>query len=389
MSEKDIFYLDTILPEPDKIFGFEYKSVNEIVDNCIFVFDTNVLFVPFDASKKNLSEIRRILLKLKKEGRLYLPARAAREFGNNRAKRLGDLFLKIRQAKENLNTGHFKIEDYPLLQDNTSYKKVINNYEKIVDLINSSRKLLDSIESDILRWNWNDNVSKLYKEIFTTEIIKEVQKSKEGLIEDLKFRIEHKIAPGYKDSGKLDDGIGDLIIWQTAQEIARDENKDLILVSNDQKNDWFYKQDKKGLYPKYELFDEFRRTTNGKSIQIIDFPKFLEVLDAAPETITEMKESIEKTIDSNRFSKHYSENDLLEGMMIEHRKFGCGEIRSIYKNSRGNSWIEVDFKDFGVKKLLLKFTPMRILNNAHNFLLMNPDFDGDPKTYQLLDIDEE
>ncbi len=387
MSEKDYFYLEKVLPEPEKIFSFDYKTLDSVLKTCVFVLDTNVLFVPFDASEKNLEEIKKIFLKLKKDNRLFLPARVVREFANNRAKRIGDLFLKIRQTKDSLNTGTFKTEDYPLLQGNAAYQELLSNYGKIIELIKSSRKLLENVESDILSWNWDDNVSRTYKEIFTAETIREVQKDKDKLIEDLKFRIEHKIAPGYKDSGKIDDGIGDLIVWQTALEIAKDENKDLIFVSNDQKNDWFYKQDKKGLYPKYELFDEFRRFTNGKSMQIINFPAFLELLDATPETVNEIKESIRK-IEDVEFPKNHSPEKLLEGMMIEHRKFGRGIIKQIFNNQRGNAWFEVDFKDYGSKKLLIKFTPMKIINNAHNFLLMHPDFDGDPKTYQLLDEDE-
>lgn len=385
MSEKkDIFYLDNIFPDASKIFSFEYKPLNELVDNSIFILDTNVLFVPFDTSEKNLEDIKNILLKLKGEDKLFLPARVAREFADNRAKRLGDLFLKLRQTKDNLNSGNYKIEDYPLLQGNKSYKKVLENFDKISELIKSSRKLLNNVESDILSWNWNDNVSKTYKEIFTEDIIIEVEKSKEDLINDLKYRIEHKIAPGYKDSNKLDDGIGDLIIWQTAMEIAKSKNMNLILVSNDQKNDWFYKQDKTGLYPKYELFDEFRRYTDGLSLQIINFPKFLEIQHARAETIKEVKESIKKVEDIRKtYLTNLSSDDLMKGLMIDHRRFGIGIITELDKET-----MKVNFEKYGTKKLLIRFSPIKILNNSHNFHIKNPDFDGDPKTYQLLDLDE-
>lgn len=385
MSEKkDIFYLDNIFPDAPKIFSFEYKPLNELVDNSIFILDTNVLFVPFDTNEKNLEDIKNILLKIKGEDKLFLPARVAREFANNRAKRLGDLFLKLRQTKDNLNSGNYKIEDYPLLQGNKNYKKVLENFDKLSELIKSSRKLLNNVESDILSWNWNDNVSKTYKEIFSEDIVIEVKKSKEDLIKDLKYRIAHKIAPGYKDSNKLDDGIGDLIVWQTAMEIAKSKNMNLILVSNDQKNDWFYKQDKTGLYPKYELFDEFRRFTGGLSLQIINFPKFLEIQHARAETIKEVRESIKKVEEIRKtYLTNLGSDDLMKGLMIDHRKFGLGIITEMDKDT-----MKVNFEQYGTKKLLIRFSPIKILNNSHNFLIKNPDFDGDPKTYQLLDVDE-
>ncbi len=146
--------------------------------------------------------------------------------------------------------------------------------------------------------NWNDNVSTIYKDIFTPEIIIEVQKSLKELEQDLLFRISYKVAPGYKDSGKADDGIGDLIIWQTIIEIANSKQKDVLFVTNDQKNDWFYRQDNLGLYPRFELYDEFRRKTGGKSIGIVNLLKFLKLSAANEETINEIK-----TIDEEKETK--------------------------------------------------------------------------------------
>ncbi|MDP1841780.1 MAG: PIN domain-containing protein [Sediminibacterium sp.] len=270
-DKKDIFYLDKIFPNADKIFSEDFKSAKEIMPNAIIVLDTNVLLVPFDTTEKNVIDIKSIYLKYKKEGRLFIPARVAREFANNRANRIGDIFLQIRQLKDNLNSGNFKINKYPILENNADYKEISKEFDSIQRSIKESRKRFDNLESHIQNWTWNDSVSIAYKEVFTKDIIVEVSKSQEELEKDLSFRIDYKVAPGYKDSKKPDDGIGDLLIWQTILEIAKAKNKDLIFVTNDQKNDWFYKQDKIGLYPKYELFDEFRRFTNGKSIAIINF----------------------------------------------------------------------------------------------------------------------
>lgn len=388
MTEKVHFYLEKVYPESDKIFSFEYSELDKIAKSCIFVLDTNVLFVPFDASEKSAVEIKNIFKKLKEKKRLYIPARVAREFANNRAKRIGELFLKIRQTKDNLNIGQFKIDDYPILEGTANYLNLKNSFSKIVELIKESRKELENIESNIKNWNWNDNVSKMYKDIFTSETIIEVKKAKEDIIEDLKFRIEYKVAPGYKDSGKIDDGIGDLIIWTTILEIAKDQNKDLIFVSNDQKNDWFYKQDKIGLYPKFELFDEFRRYTGGKNIHIINFPKFLELQNAKEETIIEIKETIEKTETDSDFSRAYSHKDLSIGLQIEHRRFGIGTITKLYQSGPGNEWVQIAFENGKTKHFILKFCDIRILNNSMNFLLRNEGFDGDEKTYQLSDEGE-
>lgn len=300
-ENKDIFYLDKVFPEPAQIFSENFKAAEKIITDGIIVLDTNVLLVPFDTSEKNVTDIKQIYLKYKSESRLFIPSRVAREFANNRANRIGDIFLQIRQLKENLNSGNFKVNQYPILQNNNDYKNLLQQFDNIQQGIKKSRKHLENLETHIQSWIWDDNVSKAYKEIFTPEIIIEVQKPREEIEKDLAFRIEYKVALGYKDSKKPDDGIGDLIIWQTLLEIAKTKGKDLIFITNDQKNDWFYKQDKIGLYPKYELFDEFRRFTGGKSISIISFVKFLELSKAKEETIEEIKITIKENSISEFF----------------------------------------------------------------------------------------
>lgn len=343
--------------------------------------------MPFDTNEKNVIDIKTIYLKYKSEKRLYIPARAAREFANNRANRIGDVFLQIRQIKDNLNSGSFKINQYPILHNNKDYKELLKQFESIQTSIKASRKHLDNLETHIQSWTWDDNVSQAYKEIFTPEVIIEVKKSKEDLEKDLEFRIEYRVAPGYKDSKKPDDGIGDLIIWQTILELAKEKGKDLIFVTNDQKNDWFYKQDKIGLYPKYELFDEFRRFTKGKSIAIINFIKFLELSNAKPETIEEIKTTIKENSSNDfksslaeRFLKQLSNKNnrpiLIEGMEIEHVKFGKGIVKKI--TNRGElERAEILFDREGEKHLLTKYADLKILDSPLNFLLQNPDFDGD------------
>jgi predicted nucleic acid-binding protein len=383
--KRDIFYLDKVFPEADKIFSENFKNAKEIIKNGIIVLDTNVLLVPYDTSEKNVYDIKSIYLNYKSQDRLYIPARVAREFANNRANRIGEIFLQIRQIKDNLNSGNFKINHYPILENNSDYNELTKQFKTIQKYIKTSRNHLDNLENHIQSWTWNDIVSQAYKEIFTAEVIIEVQKNEEDLERDLEFRIEYKIAPGFKDSKKPDDGIGDLVIWQTILELAKDKESDIVFVTNDQKNDWFYKQDKIGLYPKYELFDEFRRYTNGKSISIINFIKFLELSNAKAETIKDVKTTLEENLSVEIISSHYG---LIEGMEVEHPKFGKGKILSLDKMGVNETAI-VKFNEFGIKTLLVRFSSLKILDTGLNFLLQNPNFDGDPRTYQIKENAEE
>ena len=55
-------------------------------------------------------------------------------------------------------------------------------------------------------------------------------------------------------------------------------------------------------------------------------------------------------------------SELKVGMKIEHQKFGIGNITNIGAIS-GEASITVDFKNVGIKKLLLKFAKFNILND--------------------------
>lgn len=390
MSEnKDLFYLDKVFPEPDKIFSAQYKSLQDLFKTAIFVFDTNALLVPFDTSEKNLNEIKTIFLNLKENKRIFIPARVAREFAKNRANKLGDLFLNLRQLKNGLNTGTFKINDYPLLDGLEEYHYLKKNFVNIISEIKAARINIENLEKKILSWSWNDAVSLAYAEIFTTDIIENLSISNKDLEEDLKFRFNHKIAPGYKDSNKIDDGIGDLVIWHTILEIGKKYSSDVIFISNDEKNDWYHKQDKIGMYPRFELHDEFRRATNDKSFSIINFLRFLELSNAKSETLQEVKQSIEET--KKLIEENYQRGlkNLVIGLEIKHSKFGIGIITKITETKNSGQIVEVQFANHGRKLIMVNYALLKILETSNNFKLLKLHFDGEDNSYQLMDIEPE
>ncbi len=286
----DNYYLEKIFPDPKALFEFEFKDLNMIKKDCLFIFDTNVLFVLFLVSSKSFKDYKKICEKLRDANRLFIPARVAREFAKNRGDNIKTVFRKLHEARERLGKGGFDLNTLPILEENSDYKRIKTIEKKVADFKIEYRDKIDSITSEIKRWNWNDPVSEFYKTLWTSDSIVEMQFDDDKLKDSLKFRHEHQIAPGYKDKTKVDAGIGDLIVWQTIMEIAKDNGKDIAFVTNEEKNDWFYNEKNTALHPKFELFDEFRRFTGGQSIAIINFKEFLEVQEAKSETIDEVKE---------------------------------------------------------------------------------------------------
>lgn len=288
---QDKFYLEKVFPEADKIFSESHKTIEEIKDDCIYVLDTMVLLVPYFTSKESVQDFNKIFKKLKTSKRLLIPARVAREFAKNRGQKIAETYNKIIESQERLNKAQITLEKFPIFETNVDYIRLKGLESEISKLKDEYREKLKKLSEDLKSWKWDDPVSKMYKEIFTPETIVEVKQSEEDISKNLTFRFEHSIPPGYKktDQNKPDSGIGDLIIWQTTLEMGKDNNSNIVFVTNEEQNDWFYRHHGTAISPKHELLDEFRRFTNGKTISIVNFSTFLLSQQAQVETVNEVK----------------------------------------------------------------------------------------------------
>jgi len=232
---------------------------------------------------------------LLEEGRLIIPARVAREFANNRAKKLGELFQRLTNQQSKQHS--VQQESYPLLENIDEYTKLQEEAKNIALMVKDYQKTLASVIAKVESWAWNDPISLLYQELFTPNVVVECKKGTEELRKAHIERFALKIPPGYKDEGgKDDDGIGDLLIWQTILEIAADQKHSVIFVTGEKKADWWHNSNGRQLYPRYELVDEFRRASGGESFHIITFSRLLEMFGASSTAVNEVR--VEETASS-------------------------------------------------------------------------------------------
>jgi hypothetical protein len=79
-------------------------------------------------------------------------------------------------------------------------------------------------------------------------------------------RIEAEEPPGYMDAGKQDadlpeGGAGDYLVWYEATRYAKEQDRDLLIVTRDQKQDWWWRQQTDFIGPRPELTLEYHRLT--------------------------------------------------------------------------------------------------------------------------------
>jgi hypothetical protein len=325
-SNEDSSRLGSVYKDPYKIFSFSLSSAEETIKDCVFVLDTNVLLIPFGTGKQPLDEIGRIYKKLAKEKRLKIPAQVAREFASLRATKLTTVYQQLGTKRDKIS---IKTSEYPLLESLNEYQLLLKAEKSAQDAIRAFQDSIDTLLETIRNWRWNDPVSELYREIFTGETIAAPQISEDEFQKEASDRFARRIPPGYKDAAKEENAFGDLIIWKTILQVGRIQKKSVIFVSGDEKPDWWHQSNNVALYPRYELVEEFRRTTEGKSFHIFTFAEFLRRMGANATTVSQVEtEAVRQSVGSkvNESRDLYPEIEVANWFR---RTYGTENVRTV------------------------------------------------------------
>jgi len=283
----NIFIANEVFPDAAAIFLASFKPLEEVKDTALVVIDTNALLVPYNVGKNSLEQIGTTYRNLVAERRLIIPGQVAREFAKHRPLKIAELFQRLSRKRSSLQ--EIKIGKYPLLEGVPAYQEILQLEQKVNDTLRDYRKAIGKLLEHIQSWEWNDPVSLLYKEIFTEEVVWDIEFDHDEMAKELERRNLHKIPPGYKDAAKKDAGIGDLLIWRTILEVGQKRQTNVIFVSGDVKSDWWYVSEEQALYPRYELVDEFRRVSQGASFHIVTFSRFLDLYGASKDAVEEVR----------------------------------------------------------------------------------------------------
>jgi hypothetical protein len=278
--------LQSVYPEAAAVFSFQPEPIKSVIADCLVVLDTNVLLVPYNTGKESLEHIRKIYSVLAEQSRLIVPAQVAREFAQNRSEKIGTVFQQV-SLKRNTS---IKQQAYPLLESVAEYQEVRRMEQQIDSQLSEYREAIALLLDAISSWYWNDPVSILYREVFGEGVVHEPTIKADDFLKDLETRQDHKIPPGYKDASKSDRGVGDLLIWKTILELGQARQKHVVLVSGDEKADWWHRSENQPLFPRFELLDEYRRASGGRSFYIISFAELLELFGASAEVVKEVRQ---------------------------------------------------------------------------------------------------
>lgn len=282
----DLFVTKAIYPDAAAIFTARTKSLDALKEDFVVVLDTNVLLVPFGVSKQSLDQLRKTYKALADQGRLVVPGHTAREFAKNRTAKLAELYQFLFRRK---GVVPIQPKNYPLLDGSKDYQKVLEVEGKINALAKEYNDAIEKVLGHIAAWRWNDPVSEMYADVFSNGVVYDPQMNPEDLIKDWERRVNHKIPPGYKDGGKDQNAGGDLIVWQTILDVGRTRQKSVLFVSGETKPDWWHRVEGRTLYPRYELVEEFSRSSAGQSFHMVELSQLMDMFGATSQVVEEIR----------------------------------------------------------------------------------------------------
>jgi hypothetical protein len=284
------------------------KEVEAFVQSAIIVLDTNVLLDLYRVTPQARNEILAVLEQTAE--RIFIPHQVALEFHQNRvkvAKDQLDFYVATRSGLDSLKSQALqKISEFtkrcalPNKEKESLAGPLEEAFKNAVDRIKSHQERFDLDEKKVLNEDpvlarlsilLDGRVGPAFDEAQRSEALKEAAR-----------RSSAKIPPGYKDGGKASNSHGDYFLWEQVLTEAARRKAPVLLVSNDNKEDWVHKQLDFAIGPRFELVEEMKTRADAE-FRVISFPGFLESV-------------------KRKTSIAVSEQTLSEAKMAQHRDTG-------------------------------------------------------------------
>lgn len=352
-------------------------NLDDLLSDCIIVFDTNILLNLLLLSEEGIKEFKTLIEEItKKNIKLFIPGQVVFEFDNLKFKKLkepednlenflnnNDSFKEIKKYNEFFVKEEKKIseitnkltqsmqflsnkENHPYLEDkhissiDGEIDKILKIKSKFFEEIKQDfKKIIDTFETSINEQKSNSDFSNhisFLQKIIDENMEKSVSWSYEKKLEfahEAKIRYEHSIAPGYEDTTKSGLGkYGDFFIWKEILLFGAKEKKNCIFVSEDNKRDWVIKKENKKdrslTTPDNDLVLEYSSETK-KQFWMLNNKEFFYKLGEYTDRKTSkrtMEEVIKISNESNLSqlltSKEINDNEGIRNILNMMKKYG-------------------------------------------------------------------
>ncbi len=294
---------------------YHSPDFKKLFKECIFVFDSSVLLSIYELTKEESDNFFNAIENDKIKEKLWIPHQVALEYQRNRwksisiqessvniKKRLTKLSIDIQNLEKNLKKLSMLQSQYINADE---IQEGLNNIQTIIDEL-KIKKMPNLLLNDIIR----NKIDKLFKNRIGNSYPKE---KLEKIYSEGEKRFKNKIPPGYEDINKETiKKYGDLVLWKQIIDNAKLKEKPVVFVTNEKKNDWWFKGDTGNLLgPQADLIEEFYNET-GQIFHMYRLSDFLKRIRKYLEIIVEDNtvEHVEDISDRNALKEFLVEDYL-------------------------------------------------------------------------------
>ena len=251
--------------------GFKIASAEEIdaaLREAVVAIDANVLL---DLYRFRPQTSRDLMKTLKSLGdRLVIPHQALREFWRHRQRSQGSPRGATKAATEALT----KSARSTAAALDTWAKAVGVDGDELFDLYLRVDDFFDTLTGDLQQVledadaeRSGDPILEQLEELLAGRVTSPLDHEEWAqCVAEANRRIDAEEPPGYEDADKQesdspDGGAGDYLVWYQATRYAKEKAQDLLIVTRDQKEGWWWRQQSNFIGPRPELTLEYHSLT--------------------------------------------------------------------------------------------------------------------------------
>ncbi|TFC56887.1 hypothetical protein E3O62_11955 [Cryobacterium sp. TMT2-15-1] len=241
------------------------------------VVDTNVLLDLYRYSEASRTEFAAVLQTVC--DRLWIPHQVALEFHKNRLNVIDEQVSAFNSVIKNLSSaqaafakdmGQFRKNESVDVAKFLSHHQVMS--DDLIAMVSAAKEAHPHVPHNMDE----DTTAILVTALFDGRVGEPFEDGRmKKLYEDGAKRYQSQIPPGYRDSKKPEpQRYGDLVLWMQLMEHASSNQKDVLFITGDDKEDWWRQEHGKTIGPRPELVQEFKNQT-GHQVHFYSLKQFL------------------------------------------------------------------------------------------------------------------
>lgn len=244
-----------------ELFPGYYRPLNEQIEKMwqegVFAFDTNILLNIYRYTSETRERLFEILHRL--QDQIWIPYQVAYEYQHRRLEVINEELLAYQTIKQSLDDCFKKLQ-----KDLDKYKRhasidVAALKQEIKEAFDKTQGSLNRAKKSHPKLHTADKLRDKLDEIFEGRVGNPyTQEQLFDIYEQARKRFQWQIPPGFSDDTRKPepDKFGDVVIWFQMIDHAKAQQKPLLFVTGDVKQDWWLYQGDNRIGPRPELLQE-------------------------------------------------------------------------------------------------------------------------------------